>query len=120
MFRRFYRGSGLRDIRMRRYRFILHLFLCSNILAAVNAQWQEWGSWSECSASCGEGSQLRARACSGALFGGDEQCSGESSEARECEASECPGILFIIVFGAVDILCRLREGLQNPSSGTGR
>ena len=96
MFRGFYRGKGLRGIRMRRYRAlpILYLFLCSNILAAVNAQWQVWGSWSACSASCGQGSQFRARACTGALFGGDEQCSGESSEAGECKAAECPGILF--------------------------
>ena len=63
-------------------------------LAAVNAEWQEWGQWSECTASCGHGSTFRARACSGALFGGDEQCSGESTEAGECKISECPGILF--------------------------
>ena len=35
---------------------------------------------------------MRARACSEALFGGDQQCSGNSSEAGHCKISECEGI----------------------------
>ena len=64
----------------------------SNILAAVDSKWQEWGPWSKCSVSCGPGSWLRARACSEPLFGGNQQCLGESTEAGVCTLLECPGI----------------------------
>ena len=90
MFREFYRGWSLRDIRMRRYWDSLYYSCTRNILAAENAEWQAWGQWSECSASCGHGTWLRARACSEPLFGGEENCPGNSTEAGLCEISDCP------------------------------
>ena len=59
-----------------------------NCVAAIPAQWQDWGQWSLCSVSCGQGSKIRARACSAALFGGDEDCPGHSTEAEVCDISK--------------------------------
>ena len=53
--------------------------------------WQEWGSWSECSTSCGKGFNFRARACGEPAFGGNDTCDGNSTESRECLTSHCPG-----------------------------
>ena len=52
------------------------------------AEWQQWGQWSPCSSSCGEGTRMRARPCSNP----NEQCPGDSTEAESCMVSEeCPG-----------------------------
>ena len=59
--------------------------------AAIDAKWQEWGEWSQCSTPCGQGSQIRARACSEPSFGGSEQCCGNPTETRECSSAECAG-----------------------------
>ena len=68
--------------------FIFAPFCNADSIAAVAAKWQEWGQWSECSVSCGQGSKLRSRACSGALFGGDENCPGHSTEAGVCDITK--------------------------------
>ena len=60
-------------------------------VAATDAEWQDWGEWSQCTASCGQGSKVRARACSEPAFGGDEQCPGDYTELENCETSKCAG-----------------------------
>ena len=56
------------------------------------ASWGEWGSWSQCSASCGSGIQTRSRDCF--LSGVEtnvEDCDGNSEETMNCEGINCPG-----------------------------
>lgn len=77
------------------------------------AEWQDWGQWSECSATCGPGTWLRARACGEPRFGGDEQCPGKSTEAGECEISECPGFILLIVFAVCTDIKGESEGEVN-------
>ena len=67
---------------------LLHSFMLINYIAAVASKWQEWGQWSECSVSCGQGSKLRARTCSGALFGGNQNCPGHSTESGVCDITK--------------------------------
>ncbi|XP_048850381.1 adhesion G protein-coupled receptor B1-like isoform X2 [Brienomyrus brachyistius] len=55
----------------------------------VNGKWQPWGSWGSCSRSCGGGSQLRRRFCSGPFFGG-VPCPGNREEQRRCNEKRCP------------------------------
>ena len=57
----------------------------------IDSVWQGWGQWSECSTSCGNGSKVRARACSEPAFGGNDTCVGNSTETTDCLRSECPG-----------------------------
>ena len=48
-------------------------------------EWTEWGQWSSCSVTCGEGTQTRKRRCTG-----EGECPGEAIEARECKDRTCP------------------------------
>ena len=59
----------------------------SNTKPVITSQYQQWEEWSKCSTSCGKGSKIRARACSGSRG----SCSGEPSEIRDCLEKECVG-----------------------------
>ena len=59
----------------------------------VDGEWQEWGEWSHCTASCGQGLKIRARACSEPEFGGNYECPGNGTEVEGCSSDECPGVL---------------------------
>ncbi|CAI4226955.1 unnamed protein product [Auanema sp. JU1783] len=50
------------------------------------AAWTEWKEWSECSATCGQGNQMRSRTCEG----GSGNCEGSPSELRFCQLTSCP------------------------------
>ena len=60
-------------------------------VSAIAAEWQDWGHWSQCTASCGQGLKIRARGCSEPEFGGDLLCSGNGTEVEGCNSAECPG-----------------------------
>ena len=64
------------------------VFLSDNIAAS---EWQEWGTWSQCTASCGQGLKIRARACSEPAIGDNIQCPGNPTEVTDCSSAECPG-----------------------------
>ena len=72
-------------------RIIKHFFLLVDysFLLAIDAEWRPWGQWSQCTATCGNGTQVRARACGEAKYGGDEVCHGDSSEVQECSVADC-------------------------------
>ncbi|XP_069455602.1 adhesion G protein-coupled receptor B3 [Ovis canadensis] len=61
---------------------------CNIALCPVDGQWQEWSSWSQCSATCSNGTQQRSRLCTAAAHGGSE-CRGPWAESRECYNPEC-------------------------------
>jgi hypothetical protein len=57
------------------------------------ADWTQWSTWSDCSASCGEGSQVRTRQC---YSNGrrSNQCYGEALERKSCYLRACtPAVL---------------------------
>ena len=60
--------------------------------AAVQGQWSEWGSWSQCSQTCGTGTRQRQRRCSDpAPANGRADCEGLADETSACAEWECPG-----------------------------
>ena len=65
--------------------------LKSNNVSAIASEWQDWGQWSQCTASCGQGFKFRARTCSEPEFGGNDQCPGNATEVEGCSSAECPG-----------------------------
>ncbi|WAR22399.1 CEIP2-like protein, partial [Mya arenaria] len=58
---------------------------------AVDGGWGLWGGWSECSRSCGEGTQYRLRQCNNPLpQGAGASCEGDAAQPRTCQTIFCP------------------------------
>ena len=55
----------------------------------VDCEWENWSVWSDCTKSCGGGTQTRTRGQIPAQNGGAE-CEGKSEETRDCNTEECP------------------------------
>ncbi|KAK3089127.1 hypothetical protein FSP39_001055 [Pinctada imbricata] len=98
--------------------------LCNTQSCAIDGQWEEWSNWTECSQSCGRGTQVRTRQCDGPYFGG-EDCKGEATESKLCNPSNCPvnGVwMNWMPWSACDVTCgqgtniRLRE-CSGPFNG---
>ena len=53
--------------------------------------WQQWGQWSRCSATCGLGTTVRARSCCDSNLRGNMTCVGNSTEAKDCTSAACQG-----------------------------
>ena len=56
----------------------------------MDGGWGEWAEWSDCSQTCGGGTQTRERLCDSPepAYGGI-QCVGETSETESCNDDEC-------------------------------
>ena len=65
------------------------------VFAVLPAQWQDWGAWSQCTVSCGQGLKMRARSCFDPESGNNQACSGSSTEVEECNEEECTGTLVV-------------------------
>ena len=60
------------------------------LLISVDGGWSE-PEWSECSATCGGGTQTRTRTCTNpAPAHGGSDCQGKSSETQDCNTLPCP------------------------------
>ena len=57
----------------------------------VNCQWNKWGPWNECSASCGSGRRVRERTKLTTESFGGRNCQGNSEEDVRCTLEDCPG-----------------------------
>ena len=62
-----------------------------SILIDVNGGWSNWGSYGECSATCGKGLKYRTRSCTSPKpSGSGSYCTGISYNTTECTLSACP------------------------------
>ncbi|KAK3722620.1 hypothetical protein RRG08_053738 [Elysia crispata] len=56
----------------------------------VNGQWSTWDAWSECSDTCGGGTQFRERTCTDpAPSNGGKPCDGRYAQHRNCNEQPC-------------------------------
>ncbi|XP_052257629.1 SCO-spondin-like [Dreissena polymorpha] len=62
---------------------------CNEHNCPVDGVWQLWSDWTECTVTCGTGSQYRNRTCEGPYHSG-ENCSGAWDELRDCNTDMCP------------------------------
>merc|ERR1711920_4294 len=63
---------------------------CNTQPCPQQCSWQEWGSWSECSVTCGKGEQKRARSKLEEHNGG-RPCAGHAVETAACRPqAQCP------------------------------
>jgi hypothetical protein len=66
----------------------------------VHGEWSDWGNWSSCSVSCGEGRQLRFRSCTNPKpQHGGRDCRGPREDQRACiDKARCPSMYKLIKF----------------------
>ncbi|XP_033105528.1 hemicentin-1-like isoform X2 [Anneissia japonica] len=62
--------------------------LCIMGECRIDGHWLEWDEWSECSATCGEGTMQRQRRCLPPINGG-EPCEGRPFEVDTCSLGPC-------------------------------
>ena len=78
----------------------------------VVTQWENWGEWSQCSTTCGPGSEFRARWCTKQVPGGNETCTGNATETKACKLEDCPGVSINNSWGTSDGDWWDKEGVQ--------
>ena len=62
------------------------------IFVLVDGEWSEWGNWSSCSVSCGNGTTTRKRLCNSPTpDNGGSDCLGNDTEYDTCMDEECTG-----------------------------
>ncbi|XP_072039476.1 SCO-spondin-like [Amphiura filiformis] len=66
-------------------------YMCEEYDCPIDCGWSSWSTWTECSETCGNGTQYRFRSGNNptALNGGDD-CVGDSEDQTQCNLSECP------------------------------
>ena len=76
------------------------------LLGVIDGNWAQWGAWSECSRTCGEGMHTKQRTCSNpAPKNGGKSCEGVSNESRKCLNRQCnAGMSFICDLGQVNLI----------------
>ena len=58
------------------------------------ASWGQFGDWTDCTVSCGGGTQTRTQVCNDPVPDDDVTCTGEpNSVTRPCNNAPCPGEL---------------------------
>uniref|UniRef100_A0A8C8RV15 Hemicentin-1 n=1 Tax=Pelusios castaneus TaxID=367368 RepID=A0A8C8RV15_9SAUR len=64
---------------------------CQNKPCPVDGNWSKWGSWEECSRTCGQGNKTRTRTCSNPpTQHGGRRCEGNAVESVMCNIRPCP------------------------------
>ena len=58
---------------------------------SVDCTWGEYGDWSQCTESCGGGTQNRLRSHETQAMNGGADCEGTNVEERICNAHKCAG-----------------------------
>ena len=86
---------------------VVAIFTCDELLiflfwlSSVHGGYSPWSYWSQCTKSCGSGTQRRSRSCTNPLpANGGQNCSGQgqATELQSCNTHSCPGESFATSF----------------------
>ncbi|KAI8490931.1 hypothetical protein Bbelb_313500 [Branchiostoma belcheri] len=86
----------------------------TGVSCPVDGGWSNWGPWSDCSVTCGVGTETRDRTCTNpAPANSGEDCDGPARETRKCNTGvtciDCsdlyPGLLPATTFGRYQNQC---------------
>ncbi|XP_078611401.1 uncharacterized protein LOC144881901 isoform X2 [Branchiostoma floridae x Branchiostoma japonicum] len=68
----------------------MEIMECHVAECAVNGNWAAWSSWSDCTATCGDGVRTRDRTCTDpAPYGDGTECAGQGTEVEHCSIPPC-------------------------------
>ena len=69
---------------------------CDSLIGCpVDGIWSDWNTYSECTASCGSGTQTRTRLCTGQSNGG-QPCFGPATQTITCSTNiNCPSLYLL-------------------------
>lgn len=56
----------------------------------MKAAWSEWGTWGDCSVTCGGGARIRFRYCKKSSAISRSRCPGRRYAVEQCNVKECP------------------------------
>ncbi|XP_060560139.1 A disintegrin and metalloproteinase with thrombospondin motifs adt-2-like [Ruditapes philippinarum] len=65
------------------WNMLFAMVICSSLWNFAVAEWNDWSTWSACSASCGNGVRTRQRTCMGGV------CEGAEEMISTCVLSDC-------------------------------
>ena len=76
------------------YKALLDKYILMHIYVEVDGNWGQWGTWSGCDVTCGDGHMTRTRTCSSpAPEHGGKNCHGDNHESNTCmQTTKCPGL----------------------------
>ena len=60
-------------------------------LDVADYDWETWGDWSVCNATCGGGQRSRSRGCLDSVSGSQDQsqCKGNGEQTESCNTHTC-------------------------------
>lgn len=64
--------------------------VCNAAFCPIHCQWDDWGQWSQCSTTCGDGAQTRDREIKVHPLYGGNACNGSSTDTKTCDQEGCP------------------------------
>ena len=66
------------------------------LITLVDCEWGDYGDWSECSESCGNGTEFRDRVVKISAQHGGQNCTGEAREQKQCNTHPCAGKEYLL------------------------
>ena len=81
----------------------LHFTDSCKICKSVDGGWSEYGDWSECTKTCGGGTQYTNRTCTEPVPNScGSNCTGDASKVRDCNVDPCPCSKVTVQNGTLD------------------
>ena len=70
---------------------LLGVLKCVYWINIVDCKWSEYGEWSECSVTCGNGKHISTRKVIQQALNGGLECEGEDTKTKPCKLKKCKG-----------------------------